>query len=219
MNKLIFWTALLLGGIAVGWISSVMAHASAQGLAVTLITGCVYSIGAVELFQFRRATWTLSQALSDTPEPVAMLDEWLDRLDASLRSPVRLRIEGERVGLPAPIVTPYLIGLLVMLGLLGTFIGMVETLRGAVIALEGATDIQAIREGLAAPIRGLGLAFGTSVAGVSTSAMLGLMSTLSRQDRIQQGGNGLPGLFLLPQPAGNVPGHSDADPGTPGNDR
>jgi hypothetical protein len=95
-----------------------------------------------------------------------------------------LRIEGERVGLPAPILTPYLIGLLVMLGLLGTFVGMVDTLRGAVIALEGAAEIQAIREGLAAPIRGLGLAFGTSVAGVATSAMLGLMSTLSRRDRI-----------------------------------
>jgi hypothetical protein len=176
--------ALLLGIAAVGWISSVMVDTNGLALIVTLVIGGVYSIGVVELFQFRRATFTLLRALATIAEKVTDLNAWLDPLDASLRSSVRLRIEGERVGLPAPILTPYLIGLLVMLGLLGTFVGMVETLRGAVGALEGATEIQAIREGLAAPIRGLGLAFGTSVAGVATSAMLGLMSTLSRRDRI-----------------------------------
>jgi hypothetical protein len=71
-----------------------------------------------------------------------------------------------------------------MLGLLGTFLGMVDTLNGAVTALQGTTELQAIRAGLAAPIQGLGLAFGTSVAGVASSAMLGLMSTLSRRERI-----------------------------------
>ena len=97
---------------------------------------------------------------------------------------MRLRIESERVALPAPVLTPYLVGLLVMLGLLGTFVGMVDTLQGAVFALEGSTELQAIREGLAAPINGLSLAFGTSVAGVAASAMLGLSSTLSRRDRM-----------------------------------
>jgi hypothetical protein len=61
---------------------------------------------------------------------------------------------------------------------------MVETLSGAVIALEGTTELQAIRAGLAAPINGLSVAFGTSVAGVAASAMLGLISTLSRRDRM-----------------------------------
>jgi biopolymer transport protein ExbB/TolQ len=64
-----------------------------------------------------------------------------------------------------------------MLGLLGTFVGMVDTFQGAVFALEGSTELQAIREGLAAPINGLSLAFGTSFAGVAASAMLGLSST------------------------------------------
>jgi hypothetical protein len=72
----------------------------------------------------------------------------------------------------------------VMLGLLGTFVGMVETLSGAVIALEGTTELQAIRAGLAAPINGLSVAFGTSVAGIAASAMLGLISTLTRRDRM-----------------------------------
>src|SRR5690606_40226854 len=102
-----------------------------------------------------------------------------------LRISVRQRVEGERVGLPGPVLTPYLVGLLVLLGMLGTFLGMVATLRGTGLALEGATDLQAIRASLAAPVKGLGFAFGTSVAGVASSAMLGLLSALCRRHRIQ----------------------------------
>jgi ElaB/YqjD/DUF883 family membrane-anchored ribosome-binding protein len=72
-----------------------------------------------------------------------------------------------------------------MLGMLGTFLGMVVTLNGVVFAMEKTTDLQAIRSALAAPVSGLGLAFGTSVAGVAASAMLGLMSALSRRERMQ----------------------------------
>jgi hypothetical protein len=98
---------------------------------------------------------------------------------------VRARIEGERSNLPGLALTPYLIGLLVMLGMLGTFLGLVVTFRGAVFTLEGTADLQAIRSALAEPIKGLGLAFGTSVVGVATSAMLGLMSAVSRRERLQ----------------------------------
>jgi hypothetical protein len=96
-----------------------------------------------------------------------------------------LRIEGERSGLPGPALTPYLVGLLVMLGMLGTFLGMVATLNGAVFALEGTGNIQAVRAAFSEPMKGLGLAFGTSVAGVATSAMLGLMSAFGRREREQ----------------------------------
>ena len=82
-------------------------------------------------------------------------------------------------------MTPYLVGLLVLLGMLGTFLGMVGTLRSTGVALESAADLQAIRASLAAPVKGLGFAFGTSVAGVATSAMLGLLSTLARRERVQ----------------------------------
>lgn len=85
----------------------------------------------------------------------------------------------------APRSPPYLVGLLVLLGMLGTFLGMVVTLNGAVIALESTTDLQTIRSALAAPVRGLGVAFGTSVAGVAASAMLGLMSAVCRRARLQ----------------------------------
>lgn len=184
VTRLFFITALLLGATAVVRMASVFVDTNVLALIVTIVIGVAYGIGVIELLQFRQATSTLSRALATIQGKVTALDEWLDQLHTSLRTPVRLRIEGDRVGLPAPILTPYLVGLLVMLGLLGTFLGMVDTLRGAVGALQGSTEILAIRDALAAPIQGLGLAFGTSVAGVATSAMLGLMSTLSRRDRI-----------------------------------
>lgn len=184
MTKSIFATAFLLGATAVIWMAGIFVGSDVLALTVTVVIGCVYTLGFVELVHFRRATATLCSALDNLPEQVTSLRDWLNKLDPSLQNNVQLRIEGERVALPAPVLTPYLVGLLVMLGLLGTFVGMVDTLKGAVVALEGSTELQAIRAGLAAPIQGLGLAFGTSVAGVAASAMLGLMSTLSRRERM-----------------------------------
>jgi hypothetical protein len=184
MNRSIFALAFLLGAVAVGWVGVGFVGSNLLALVMTAIIGVVYLFGALEILEFRRATSTLAVALAAIPEPLANLVDWLDRLHPSLQHPVRLRIEGERIGLPSPALTPYLVGLLVMLGMLGTFLGMVVTLNGAVFALEGTTDLQAIRSALAAPIRGLGLAFGTSVAGVAASAMLGLISALSRRERM-----------------------------------
>ena len=184
MNKLSFGTAFLLGAAAVVWMAAGFVGSDVMAFTVTAVIGAVYVLGWVELRQYRRATVSLEQALANVPPGLTELSDWLNRLDLSLQNAVRLRIEGERVALPGPVFTPYLVGLLVMLGLLGTFVGMVVTLNGAVLALESTTELHAIREGLAAPIKGLGLAFGTSVAGVAASAMLGLMSTLSRRERV-----------------------------------
>ncbi len=173
-----------MGVLAVAWVGWLFINNDALAFTITAVIGGGFAVGVIELIKFEQATSTLSGALNATQDKIDDFTDWLDRLDPSLRNAVRMRVEGERVGLPAPVLTPYLVGLLVMLGLVGTFVGMVDTLRGAVTALEGTTDLQAIRQGLAAPIDGLGMAFGTSVAGVATSAMLGLMSTLSRRRRM-----------------------------------
>ncbi len=184
MNRLFFMTPILLGVIAIVWIGISFIGSNVLALSVTAIIGAAYALGIMELVQFRRATLTLSTALDSIPDKLLRLGDWLDSIHPSLQNSVRLRIEGERIGLPGPTLTPYLVSLLVMLGMLGTFLGMVATLNGAVFALEGTPDLQTIRAGLAAPIKGLGLAFGTSVAGVAASAMLGLVSTLSRRERL-----------------------------------
>jgi hypothetical protein len=186
MNRWGFGMAFGAGALALAWVGLGFVGTSALALAMTALIAAVYGLGAAELVTFRRGTAALATALNaPVPEPApAALSDWLAAVPAGLRPAVRARIEGERAALPGPALTPYLVGLLVMLGMLGTFLGMVLTFQGAVFALEGSTDLQAVRNALAAPIKGLGLAFGTSVAGVAASAMLGLMSALSRRERL-----------------------------------
>ncbi len=187
MNKLLFNLAFVTGAVAVIWVGFGFIDSSALAMAMTALIFAVYLAGAVELHRFRQATASLTTALGAIAEDLPDLNRFLSGLHGSLQHPVRLRIEGERAGLPGPSLTPYLVGLLVMLGMLGTFLGMVVTLKGAVFTLEKSADLETMRSALAVPVKGLGLAFGTSVAGVAASAVLGLMSALCRRERIQAG--------------------------------
>lgn len=173
----------LAGLVAAVWVGIGYVGSHAVGATVAFVIAACYLAGGVELFRYRRSTAALAVALEDA-SAAAGLVPWLQRLPAELRSAVRLRVDGERVSLPAPALTPYLVGLLVLLGMLGTLLGMMATLRGTGIALESATDLQAIRGSLASPVEGLAVAFGTSIAGVATSAMLGLLSSLLRRERL-----------------------------------
>ena len=185
MKRYSFLIAFGLGVLALVWVAASVAASHPLVLAMTVCIGAVYVFGAMELRQYRATTQALNQALTAIPQDLQSLSDWLITLPAGLQNPVRQRVEGERAGLPGPALTPYLVGLLVMLGMLGTFLGMVVTLNGAVFALEGSSNVAGIRAAFSEPIKGLGLAFGTSVAGVATSAMLGLMSSLARRERAQ----------------------------------
>ncbi|MDM0002843.1 DUF802 domain-containing protein [Variovorax sp. J22P240] len=185
MTRFLHFTAFFVGLAAVCWVGVGYIGSNPLALAITVLIGAFYLMGALELHRFHQATSGLTHAVADLTAPPASLGPWLDQLHPSLRNAVRLRVEGERVGLPGPALTPYLAGLLVLLGMLGTFVGMVVTLNGTGTALENASDLQGMRASLAAPVKGLGVAFGTSLAGVAASAMLGLVSALCRRDRIQ----------------------------------
>ena len=175
----------LAGLLAVCWIGAGYIGHNAVGVGVALVIAAGYVAGALELRRYRADTAALEQAVAAAETAPASLGEWLQQIPASLRNAVRLRVEGERTALPGPTLTPYLVGLLVLLGMLGTLLGMMATLRGTGLALESATDLQAIRGSLGAPVEGLAVAFGTSIAGVATSAMLGLLSALSRRERLR----------------------------------
>ena len=183
MKKHAFTLAFALGALAVLWVAAAVATTNPLVLVMTLLVAAVYGYGAMELHRYRQRTARLTQALEQTTDTVQDMHTWLQSIPDNLQNAVRQRVEGERVALPGPAFTPYLVGLLVMLGMLGTFLGMVVTLNGAVFALEGASSVQGMRAAFSEPIKGLGLAFGTSVAGVATSAMLGLMSSLARRER------------------------------------
>ena len=176
--------AFLLGLFAIGWVGvGFVGTHSWLALGMTVAIAAAYLVGALEIRRFRSDSAGLAQALASIPQPLNQLVDWLSRVPAPLQNAVRQRVESGRGALPGLALTPYLIGLLVMLGMLGTFLGMVVTFKGAVFALEGSADLGAIRGALAAPIKGLGISFGTSVAGVAASAMLGLMSAIARRER------------------------------------
>jgi hypothetical protein len=82
----------------------------------------------------------------------------------------------------------YMTGLLVFLGLLGTFWGLIETVGsvGRVIdSLKVGGDAGAIfdslREGLAAPLGGMGISFSSSLFGLAGSLVLGFLDLQSGQ--------------------------------------
>jgi len=82
----------------------------------------------------------------------------------------------------------YMTGLLVFLGLLGTFWGLIGTVSsvGAVISnLKVGTDagsvFDTLREGLAAPLGGMGIAFSSSLFGLAGSLILGFLDLQSGQ--------------------------------------
>ncbi|CBL46370.1 Hypothetical protein HDN1F_27870 [gamma proteobacterium HdN1] len=184
MNKATAIVTFLLGAAAILWIGAGFWGAHWLAFAVTTVIAIAYLVGSLELLKFSSETTALQRALGTLKTPPATLTLWLDRIPEAFQTGVRRSIEGGPLALPGPVLTPYLVGLLVMLGMLGTFLGMVVTLNGAALALDGTTDLETIRTALSAPIKGLGQAFGTSVAGVAASAMLGLLSALCRRERI-----------------------------------
>jgi hypothetical protein len=83
----------------------------------------------------------------------------------------------------------YLVGLLVFLGLLGTFWGLLETMQavGKTIAsldTKGSDSVDAfnnLKEGLSAPLKGMGTAFSSSLLGLAGSLVLGFLELQAGQ--------------------------------------
>jgi hypothetical protein len=86
-------------------------------------------------------------------------------------------------------ISRYFIGLLVFLGLLGTFYGLLETLRsvgGVISTLSiGSGDVgrafNDLKNGLQAPIAGMGTAFSASLFGLAGSLVLGFLDLQAGQ--------------------------------------
>ena len=76
----------------------------------------------------------------------------------------------------------YMTGLLIFLGLLGTFWGLIETVGsvGKVVETlrpggDAGSVFETLREGLAAPLGGMGIAFSSSLFGLAGSLVLGFL--------------------------------------------
>ncbi len=157
-------------------------HADAFALSLVVCMAAAFGAGIVELWSRNVRTTALEAELSLLSASEAPATEaTIDSASAELRPLLRARVSSGAISWSGATFTPYLVGLLVMLGLLGTFLGLFETLRGAREALSGATDPEALRSSLNAPMLGLTRSFGTSAAGVSASAILGLALVFGRR--------------------------------------
>ena len=115
MNRNLSLIAFILGLAAVIWIAVGYVGGSSLAFGVSCVIAAVYVAGALEMRRFFGSTSALARALDSIPEDLREdLGEWLQQIPAALRNAVRLRIAGERVALPGPGVTPYLVGLLVL---------------------------------------------------------------------------------------------------------
>jgi hypothetical protein len=83
----------------------------------------------------------------------------------------------------------YLVALLVFLGLLGTFWGLLDTMQSVgrtISALdtkagESALVFEELKSGLAAPLKGMGTAFSSSLLGLSGSLVIGFLELQASQ--------------------------------------
>src|SRR6201981_1776676 len=85
-------------------------------------------------------------------------------------------------------ISRYMTGLLVFLGLLGTFWGLIETvgsvgkvIDGLKVGGDAGALFDTLKEGLAAPLGGMGISFSSSLFGLAGSLVLGFLDLQSSQ--------------------------------------
>src|SRR6478736_3507370 len=85
-------------------------------------------------------------------------------------------------------ISRYMTSLLVFLGLLGTFWGLIETvgsvggvIQNLKVGGEAGATFDALREGLAAPLGGMGISFSSSLFGLAGSLALGFLDLQTSQ--------------------------------------
>ena len=115
-----------------------------------------------------------------------------DRLGEAVITPSSMRSILDSVGNrldEAKDTSRYLTGLLVFLGLLGSFYGLLETVTHVASTIQAldatagdtATLFSNLKEGLAAPLGGMGTAFSASLLGLSGSLILGFLDLQASQ--------------------------------------
>ena len=165
-------------------------------IVLTAFIGIILSFRQI-MRLFPEVRWVNSLQAGQIPKttpvllaPVANLLR--DRLGEAVITPSSMRSILDSVGNrldEAKDTSRYLTGLLVFLGLLGTFYGLLETVThvaSTIQTLDAATGDNAslfanLKEGLAAPLGGMGTAFSASLLGLSGSLILGFLDLQTSQ--------------------------------------
>jgi hypothetical protein len=157
-------------------------------IAGVLAVGILLVFGQVVRL-FREVRWVNSfRAGTEAGQPVllAPMKSMLSRTSASSLSTTSMRTMLDSIATrldESRDVSRYLVGLLVFLGLLGTFWGLLETIGSignTIQSLDSSSGnsndvLNALKQGLAAPLSGMGTAFSSSLFGLSGSLILGFL--------------------------------------------
>jgi hypothetical protein len=208
----VFLIRMLLFIVAVGGIAFVlgqqimeafMANPWLNGLIIGVeVIGIVLSLRQV-LRLYPEITWVNSFRLRQNGAPVKRAPVLLAPMAAILSSrsnpmngPMTLSAQLMRGILDsiamrldeARDISRYITGLLVFLGLLGTFWGLIATVSSVGSVIQGlkatgdaSSMFDSLRAGLAAPLSGMGISFSSSLFGLAGSLVLGFLDLQSSQ--------------------------------------
>ncbi len=171
-----------------------LANVALNGLILgVLLLGIVYNfrqvtmlnpeVAWIESFRYNQPTLSQQKAPKLLAPMATMLGERKDRLSLSALS-MRSLLDGIQSRLDeSRDISRYIIGLLIFLGLLGTFWGLLDTvasIRGVISSLSiGSGDVNTVfsdlKSGLNAPLSGMGTAFSSSLFGLGGSLVLGFL--------------------------------------------
>ncbi|MEE2959207.1 MAG: hypothetical protein VYA34_00575 [Myxococcota bacterium] len=181
-GKACTWFGFLLGMLVLGYIG--VGYLEVDTIALTLVgmITLAFSLGVAEVRKHFEYLEHIDVELHGFTVDGSMAPKVSD-LPNGLNEVAKRWVWTQDVCLNLLVMTPYFMGLVVMLGLIGTFLGLTDTLNGTRVALTEMSDLSAVRESLTKPIGGLSRAFGTSVAGVLASAILGALSTMASLTR------------------------------------
>ena len=180
--------------------SAFMSNPGLNGLIVgVLVIGVAYSFRQV-LRLFPEVGWVNDFRVADPGIEVARPPKLLAPMATMLRdrigqmtisaSTMRSLLDSIAMRLDeARDISRYLIGLLVFLGLLGTFWGLLETVSsvGATINSldtnvgDSSVIFEELKSGLQAPLSGMGTAFSSSLFGLAGSLVLGFLDLQANQ--------------------------------------
>lgn len=200
VHMLVF--TLLVGILVVvilpGLTKAFMANPILNGVIVgTLLLGMFHSFRMVWRL-FREVNWVNrfreggKEDPSRPPRLLAPMALQLKNRQGTMLSPVSMRSLLDSLASrldESRDLSRYLVGLLIFLGLLGTFWGLLETVQSIGGAIEGldvtstqsATLFDQLKQGLQAPLRGMGLSFSSSLLGLAGSLILGFLDLKAAQ--------------------------------------
>src|ERR1700693_1125983 len=169
---------------------------------IVLMIGIIFAFRQV-IRLFPEVAWVNSFRLADpglaverSPTLLAPMATMLgDRMGRTSMSPQTMRTLMDSIANrldEARDISRSMTGLLVFLGLLGTFWGLIETVTSVKTVIQGlkvggdaGQMFDALKEGLAAPLGGMGISFSSSLFGLAGSLILGFLylPTIQAQNR------------------------------------